>query len=202
MQRERLVHRATVDPVLCVSTLVKIQFSYSEIMGLAIGSIVWIAVKQLSKPLSRSIARNSQHNIVLRNYVLLPLGQLYHRVETSAKMWNQGFTRPKSIPPLNDETAIKYSSDMVSEFLIFVVATLPILISWYQSNKASGKEKSSRETFQEESLEKLSTQLFELTLQLDRQAVDLRNFERRLGDLDTRVAKLYQKAHKPWYHFW
>ena len=171
-------------------------------MGLAIGSIVWIAVKQLSKPLSRSIARNSQNNNVLRNCLLIPLGQFYHRVETSAKMWNQGFTRPKSIPPLNDETAIKYSSDMVSEFLIFVVATLPILISWHQSNKASGKEKSTRENFQEESLEKLSSDLCDLVLLVDRQAVDLRNFERRLGDLDTRVAKLYEKAHKPWYRFW
>ena len=171
-------------------------------MALPLVSIFWIALKQLSKPISRSIAGRSQHNFLLRNYVLLPFGQFYHRFETTSRMWNQGFKRPKSIPPVTEETAIQYSSDFLSEFLIFLVAISPVLVTWYQSNHNDAKEKENREDDIDSIIENISTQLINVTMELERQSVDLRTLERRLGDLDTKVGNLQMKSSRSWLKFW
>ncbi|XP_075242251.1 optic atrophy 3 protein homolog [Convolutriloba macropyga] len=175
-------------------------------MALPLVSIIWIALKQLSKPMSRSLARRSQHNKLLRSYCLLPLGQLYHKFETRARMLNQGFKWPKTIPPLNEETAIQYSSEMVAEFLIFLVAITPVLMTWYQSSTQTSQAKSSHKKTMEESVETLSNHIMDITLELDRQDAELRSFSRRLGDLDTRIGKMELNNNKKqthsWYHFW
>ena len=171
-------------------------------MALPLVSIVWIALRQLSKPLARYLASQAPHYRTFRVYLVVPLGQFYHRCETRARMLNQGFKWPRKIPPLQEEKAIEYSTEMLSELLIFLVAISPIVYTWYQVS-SSHKEKSEVEQLKgEANIEYLSNQLMNLTIEIDKQAAELRNFERRLGDIDTRHHKLISHLEKAWYKFW
>ncbi|XP_063287851.1 optic atrophy 3 protein [Pelobates fuscus] len=104
-----------------------------------IAKLLYLGVRQLSKPLANRIKAGARRSEFFRTYVCLPPAQVYHWVEMRAKMRIMGF-RGAAIKPLNEEVAAELGAELLGEAIIFLVGG-GCLVAEYSRQAANSKRK-------------------------------------------------------------
>ena len=107
----------------------------------------FLAIKQISKPIANSIARRAKSSRLFREYVCIPIAQLFHWYDVRVRMRIMNLGKVTSVPKLNEEKAIEQGSQLLSEFIILSVASGVIL---YEYNRQSEKEEVKQEQLERE----------------------------------------------------
>ncbi|XP_031819758.1 optic atrophy 3 protein [Sarcophilus harrisii] len=156
--------------------------------------LLYLGVRQLSKPLAQRIKEGARRSQFFRNYVCLPPAQLYHWVEMRTKMRILGF-RGSTIKPLNEEAAADLGAELLGEATIFLVGG-GCLVMEYVRHSSQNKRK---EEEQQLVMESFQHELNFLTLNVEtlqtQQAEISRNLETIKG-LETQIKELRELLEK------
>ena len=122
-------------------------------------------VKQISSPIARRLVNGAKRSSLFRNWVCVPLGQLYHFYEVQLKLAALNIVTRKvtKVPKLSEEDAIELGSAILSEILILAVA-VGIIVYEYTGSVLEKKEE---EQLKKEERQKLKDKLYQLEFQLD-----------------------------------
>jgi len=103
-----------------------------------VAKLGFLFVKQISKPVAKQIAARAKSSRLFRDYVCIPVAQLFHWYEVKLKvqMMNVGGKVTK-VPKLNEAKAIEQGSEILSEFILLSIAST-ILI--YEYNRWRNKQ--------------------------------------------------------------
>eukprot|EP00088_Acartia_fossae_P021570 TRINITY_DN2297_c0_g1_i10.p1 TRINITY_DN2297_c0_g1~~TRINITY_DN2297_c0_g1_i10.p1 ORF type:complete len:250 (-),score=60.84 TRINITY_DN2297_c0_g1_i10:118-867(-) len=151
-----------------------------------VAKLGFLLVKQVSKPIAKSIAARARNSKFFRTYVCIPVAQLFHWYEIRLKMrmLNIGGKVTK-VPKLNEAKAIEQGSEILSEFIILSIAAT-ILI--YEYNRSKEKEEA-KELAKEQETERIKNKIFELEFKQDKQTTQIR-------ELSKLVIELKEHEHK------
>ncbi|ELU17213.1 hypothetical protein CAPTEDRAFT_210501 [Capitella teleta] len=145
-------------------------------MPFPLAKLGYLAVKQISKPLARSIKEKAKTSPFLRNYILLPPAQLYHFWECTFKMRLMGFRRVTEVAPLNEQMAVDQAAEILGEVVIYSVGAG--IIFWeYRRQERNNR---SKEDTQNDRLGSLEEEVKEMGIQLEVQSAQLREMNRQL----------------------
>ena len=122
-------------------------------------------VKQISSPIARRLVNGAKRSSLFRNWVCVPLGQLYHFYEVQLKLAALNIVTRKvtKVPKLSEEDAIELGSAILSEILILAVA-VGIIVYEYTGSVLEKKEE---EQLKKEERQLLKDKLYQLEFQLD-----------------------------------
>uniref|UniRef100_A0A8C5SNT8 Outer mitochondrial membrane lipid metabolism regulator OPA3 n=1 Tax=Laticauda laticaudata TaxID=8630 RepID=A0A8C5SNT8_LATLA len=149
-----------------------------------IAKLLYLGVRQLSKPLAARIKDGARASPFFRQYICGPPAQLYHWVEMRAKMRIMGF-RGSAIKPLNEEAAADLGAELLGEAIVFGVGGLCIFLEYSrQSSNAKKKEEELNST-----LLGLQEQVTELSFTLETLDARLREMNRVLVEVSTAPKK-------------
>ncbi|XP_026577223.1 optic atrophy 3 protein [Pseudonaja textilis] len=149
-----------------------------------IAKLLYLGVRQLSKPLAARIKDGARASPFFRQYICGPPAQLYHWVEMRAKMRIMGF-RGSAIKPLNEEAAAELGAELLGEAIVFGVGGLCIFLEYSrQSSNTKKKEEELSST-----LLGLQEQVTELSLTLETLDARLREMNRVLVEVSTAPKK-------------
>ncbi|KAJ7304229.1 hypothetical protein JRQ81_011766 [Phrynocephalus forsythii] len=149
-----------------------------------IAKLLYLGVRQLSKPLAARIKDGARASPFFRQYVCGPPAQLYHWVEMRAKMRIMGF-RGAAIKPLNEEAAAELGAELLGEAIVFGVGGLCIYLE-YARQSANSKKK---EDELNSTLVSLQEQISELSLTVETLDAQLRGVNRILVELSDSAKK-------------
>lgn len=87
--------------------------------------LLYMYVKRLAQPLATRLIVRAKHNDNFKNYLCLPPANLYHFYEAKVKfkVLNIGKIRMKKVPKLLEKDAIVLGANLLSEFVIYAVAS-------------------------------------------------------------------------------
>ncbi|NP_001087952.1 optic atrophy 3 protein homolog [Xenopus laevis] len=85
-----------------------------------IAKLLYLGIRQISKPLANRIKAGARRSEFFRTYVCLPPAQVYHWVEMRSKMRIMGF-RGAVIKPLNEDAAAELGAELLGEAIIFLI---------------------------------------------------------------------------------
>ncbi|XP_068173937.1 optic atrophy 3 protein homolog [Antennarius striatus] len=140
-----------------------------------IAKLLYLGVRQLSKPVANRIKAGARRSDFFRNYICLPPAKLYHWIEMRTKMRIVGF-RDATIKPLNEDAASELGAELLGEALIFLVGGGCMVLEYSrQSANSRRKEEELNET-----ITNLQTQLAELSLTTETLDAQLRQVNRQL----------------------
>ncbi|XP_054651309.1 optic atrophy 3 protein homolog [Dunckerocampus dactyliophorus] len=140
-----------------------------------IAKLLYLGVKQMSKPIANRIKAGARRSDFFRNYICLPPAQLYHWIEMRTKMRIMGF-RGSTIKPLNEETAAELGAELLGETVVFLIGGGCMVLEYSrQSANSRRKEEELNET-----LTGLQTQIAELTFTTETLSAQLREVNRQL----------------------
>ncbi|KAG2469040.1 optic atrophy 3 protein homolog [Erpetoichthys calabaricus] len=138
-----------------------------------IAKLLYLGVRQLSKPLANRIKAGARRSEFFKHYVCLPPAQVYHWVEMSTKMRIMGF-RGAHIKPLNEEVAAELGAELLGEAIIFFVGGACIIAEY--SRQASNSRRKEEEL--NSTLQSLQQQVAELSLVTETLDAQLREVNR------------------------
>ena len=127
-----------------------------------------LLVKQISKPLAKRFANRAKKNRLFRDWVCVPIGQMFHYCEARVKLASLDVVlkrRAVKVPRLSEKDAIEQGSNILSEALILATA-IAILVYEY---KKSREEKKEEEEIKTAERELLKSKLFDLETNIERQ---------------------------------
>ncbi|XP_039218100.1 optic atrophy 3 protein [Crotalus tigris] len=149
-----------------------------------IAKLLYLGVRQLSKPLAARIKDGARASPFFRHYICGPPAQIYHWVEMRAKMRIMGF-RGAAIKPLNEEAAAELGAELLGEAIVFGVGGLCIFLEYSrQSTNTKKKEEELNST-----LLGLQEQVMELSLTVETLDARLREMNRVLVEVSTAPKK-------------
>ncbi|UYV74624.1 OPA3 [Cordylochernes scorpioides] len=154
-----------------------------------IAKLAALAMKQLSKPLSKRIKERAKNSLFFRTYICMPPAQLYHWCDIRFKMRLSNLGKPTEIPKLNEAMAIELGAELLGETIIFTVAALTILGEYLR--QAHNERK--REQAKTNSVEGLENSYDSLKQEMQRQASELRDLRRSVTALESKVQQ-YARA--------
>jgi len=151
-----------------------------------VAKLGFLLIKQVSKPIAKQIAARAKNSRLFREYVCIPVAQLFHWYEIKMKMrmLNIGGKVTK-VPKLNDAKAVEQGAEILSEFIIISIASA-ILI--YEYNRSKEKE-DAKETARVQDTEKIKNKIFELEFKQEKQTTQIR-------ELSKLVIELKEQEHK------
>jgi len=87
--------------------------------------LLYMYVKRLAQPLATRLITRAKHNDNFKTYLCLPPANLYHFYEAKVKfrVLNIGKIRMKKVPKLLEKDAIILGANLLSEFVIYAVAS-------------------------------------------------------------------------------
>ncbi|KAM9321933.1 optic atrophy 3 protein [Gastrophryne carolinensis] len=130
-----------------------------------IAKLLYLGVRQISKPLANRIKAGARRSDFFRNYVCLPPAQVYHWVEMRAKMRIMGF-RGAAIKPLNEEAAAELGAELLGEAIVFLVGGGCMVLE-YSRQSANSRRKEEELEARLRSMEAELSRLGLLTDELD-----------------------------------
>ncbi|KAI4899746.1 hypothetical protein NFI96_022643 [Prochilodus magdalenae] len=143
-----------------------------------IAKLLYLGVRQLSKPVANRIKAGARRSEFFKNYVCLPPAQVYHWVEMRTKMRIMGF-RGSTIKPLNEEAAAELGAELLGEAIIFIIGGGCMVLE-YSRQAANSRRKEEELT---ETINSLQTQLGELALTTETLDAQIREVNRLLLSL-------------------
>ncbi|XP_017849474.1 putative OPA3-like protein CG13603 [Drosophila busckii] len=150
------------------------------VAGFPIAKLGVLAVKQISKPITRAIKRTAQKNPLFKNYVATPPAQALHWCEVRSKMWMLGLPQPKRVPPLTEAMSIEMGSNIVGEMVVFLSGVILILTEFIRQGRKD-HEKHERHRINKE---KLKNEIFTLTERVKSQSEEINYLKQKLRELD------------------
>ncbi|XP_068106229.1 optic atrophy 3 protein [Hyperolius riggenbachi] len=139
-----------------------------------IAKLLYLGVRQVSKPLANRIKAGARRSEFFRNYICLPPAQFYHWVEMRAKMRIMGF-RGAAIKPLNEEAAAELGAELLGESIIFLIGG-GCMVAEYSRQASNSRRK---EEEQEARLSSMETEIARLALLTDELEARARAAERK-----------------------
>ncbi|KAM3874752.1 optic atrophy 3 protein homolog [Diretmus argenteus] len=149
-----------------------------------IAKLLYLGVRQLSKPLANRIKAGARRSEFFKNYVCLPPAQIYHWIEMRTKMRIMGF-RGSTIKPLNEEAAAELGAELLGEAIIFLVGGGCMVLEY--SRQAANSRRKEEEL--NETITDLQTQLGELALTTEILDAKLREVNRLVMTLPAPAPK-------------
>ncbi|XP_010787037.1 optic atrophy 3 protein homolog [Notothenia coriiceps] len=143
-----------------------------------IAKLLYLGVRQLSKPIANRIKAGARRSEFFKNYICLPPAQIYHWIEMRTKMRIMGF-RGATIKPLNEELAAELGAELLGEGIIFIIGTGCMVLE-YSRQAANSRHK---EEEQNETIISLQTQIAELAMTTETLDARLREMNRQLVSL-------------------
>ncbi|XP_071478502.1 putative OPA3-like protein CG13603 [Diadema setosum] len=133
-----------------------------------------LAVKQISKPISKSIRAMAKGSPFMRRYICMPPAQFYHWMDVNLKMRILGLGKATEVKPLSEEAAVELGSEIIGESFIFSVAVGTLVFEYWRSSK----KEEQHETKQSIAIRELEGKVRDLGLALEEQDAKLRELNR------------------------
>jgi len=151
-----------------------------------VAKLGFLFVKQISKPIAKQIAARAKTSRLFRDYVCIPVAQLFHWYEVKLKvqMMNIGGKVTK-VPKLNEARAIEQGSEILSEFILLSVAST-ILIYEYNRSKEKEEQKEEAATLERE---RLKQKIFEIEFKVEKQTTQIRELARTVIHIEEDIHK-------------
>lgn len=134
----------------------------------------FLVVKQISKPIANSIAGRAKSSRLFREYVCIPVAQLFHWYDVKVRMRILNLGKVTTIPKLNQEKAIETGSQLLSEFIILSIASSMLV---YEYRRSSEKEEA-RQAEVEREKQEMANKVMCLELAVDKQSAQIRELTR------------------------
>jgi len=147
----------------------------------------FLLVKQASKPLSKRIAAGARQSNLFKNYVCMPIAQLYHFYEVRLKMsaLKLGGGKVTKVPKLSETKAVEQGSEMLAEVIILGIASSLLI---YEYNRSSEKDQA-KEAKLKADREMIKTKIFELENKMEQQSMQIRSLAKTAIHLEEEVQK-------------
>jgi len=151
-----------------------------------VAKLGFLLVKQVAKPIAKSIAARARNSRLFREYICIPVAQAFHWYEIKLKMrmMNVGGKVTK-VPKLNETKAIEQGSEILSEFILLSLASV-ILI--YEYNRSKEKDDAKENALAAER-ERLKNKMFELEFKIEKQTVQIRELARTVIHIEEDIHK-------------
>ncbi len=147
----------------------------------------FLVVKQVSKPIAKSIAERAKVSPFFKNWVCIPVAQLFHFYEVRVKMaaLNLGTGKVTKVPKLSETQAVQQGAELLSEMIILSIAS-GILI--YEYNRSKEKEEAKEEKIKADR-EAIKDKIYNLELKVEKQSVQIRNLAKTAIHLEEEIQK-------------
>jgi len=147
----------------------------------------FLLVKQASKPLAKRIAAGARKSNLFKNYVCMPIAQIYHFYEVRLKMsaLKLGGGKVTKVPKLSETKAVEQGSEMLAEVTILGIASSLLI---YEYNRSSEKEQA-KEAKLKADREMIKTKIFELENKMEQQSMQIRSLAKTAIHLEEEVQK-------------
>lgn len=147
----------------------------------------FLVVKQVSKPIAKSIAERAKVSPFFKNWVCIPVAQLFHFYEVRVKMaaLNLGTGKVTKVPKLSETQAVQQGAELLSEIIILSIAS-GILI--YEYNRSKEKEEAKEEKIKADR-EAIKDKIYNLELKVEKQSVQIRNLAKTAIHLEEEIQK-------------
>jgi len=147
----------------------------------------FLLIKQVAKPVAKSIAASAKQSRLFRDYVCIPVAQLFHFYEVRVKMkaLNLGAGKVTKVPKLSEAKAVEQGAEILSEMIILSIASA-ILI--YEYNRSSEKD-AAKEAKLKADRESIKNKIFELELRVEKQSTQIRSLAKTAIHLEEEVQK-------------
>lgn len=151
-----------------------------------VAKLGFLLIKQISKPIAKSIAARARNSRLFREFICIPVAQMFHWYEIKMKMRMLNVSgKMTKVPKLNEAKAIEQGSEILSEAIILTIAS-SILI--YEYNRSSKKEEA-KEAAITADREKIKHKIFELEFKVDKQTTQIRELARTVIHLEEDIHK-------------
>lgn len=110
--------------------------------AIPLGKILYMALKQVSRPISRRMIALSRKSNFFKNYICLPPANAYNWLVTMVRVRFMGSQTKIKVLPLNEDKAIQLGSELMGELIVFIMSACILLAEYKrQSRSAQTKEK-------------------------------------------------------------
>jgi len=152
-----------------------------------VAKLGFLLIKQVSKPLAKSVAARARNSPFFKNWVCIPVAQLFHFYEVKMKMraLNLGTGKVTKVPKLTEAKAVEQGSEILSEVIIISIASA-ILI--YEYNRSKEKDDAKEEKLKADR-ESIKNKIFELELKVEKQSTQIRNLAKTAIHLEEEMHK-------------
>ena len=152
----------------------------------------FLVVKQVSKPIAKSIAERAKVSPFFKNWICIPVAQLFHFYEVRVKMatLNLGTGKVTKVPKLSETQAVQQGAELLSEMIILSIAS-GILV--YEYNRSKEKEEAKEEKIKADR-EAIKDKIYNLELKIEKQSVQIRNLAKTAIHLEEEIQKRSLKS--------
>jgi len=152
-----------------------------------VAKLGFLLIRQVSKPLAKSVAARARNSPFFKNWVCIPVAQMVHFYEVKMKMkaLNIGAGKVTKVPKLTEAKAVEQGSEILSEGIIISIAA-SILI--YEYNRSKEKD-DAKEAKLKADRESIKNKIFELELKVEKQSTQIRNIAKTAIHLEEAMHK-------------
>lgn len=152
-----------------------------------VAKLGFLLIKQVSKPFAKSIAARAKKSPLFKDWVCVPIAQLFHFYEVKMKMraLNLGQGKVTKVPKLTETKAVEQGAEILSEFIIISIAS-GILI--YEYNRSKEKDDAKEEKLKADR-EMIKSKIFELELKVEKQSTQIRSLAKTAIHLEEEIQK-------------
>jgi len=152
-----------------------------------VAKLGFLLIKQVSKPVAKSLAARARNSPFFKNWVCIPVAQLFHYYDVKMKMrsLNLGAGKVTKVPKLSEAKAVEQGSEILSEAIIISIASA-ILI--YEYNRSKEKD-DAKEAKLKADRESIKNKIFELELKVEKQSTQIRNLAKTAIHLEEAMHK-------------
>ena len=147
----------------------------------------FLLIRQVSKPIAKSIAERAKKSPVFANWICKPVAQLFHFYEVKVKMkaLNLSTGKVTKVPKLSETQAVQQGAEILSEVIILSIASA-ILI--YEYNRQKEKEEAKEDKVRADR-EAIKNKIYDLELKVEKQSVQIRNLAKTAIHLEEEIQK-------------
>jgi len=157
-----------------------------------LAKLAFLLIRQASKPVAKSIANRAKQSPLFKNYVCVPVAQLFHFYEVKVKLraLNIGGGKLTKVPKLSETKAVEQGSEILAEAIVWSTAA-GILI--YEYNRSKEKDDAKEEKLKVDR-ESIRNKIYELEVQVEKQSSQIRNLAKTAIHLEEELHKSSLKA--------
>jgi len=152
-----------------------------------VAKLGFLLIKQVSKPLAKSVAARAKSSPIFKNWVCIPVAQFFHFYEVKIKLraLNLGTGKVTKVPKLTEAKAVEQGAEILSELIIVGIASA-ILI--YEYDRSKDKEDAKEEKLKADR-ESIKNKIFELELKVEKQSTQIRSLAKTAIHLEEEFHK-------------
>ena len=149
--------------------------------------LVYLVVKQASKPISRNLADWARSSSAFRRRIIFPLGRVVYKMQVWLKMKEMGLKgKITKIPKMGDDKISEMGSQVLGEMILITMVGSFLVIAVYLSQ---GDDLSSEDDVEEEELAEMRRRLEKLDNTFDTQQEALDKLEDNINLLLARLKR-------------